>query len=95
MEVKTKFNIGDKVYILCSGSIFKAIISEVIINCKHCSNSIRYKVCIFDSIEGAVILDDLYNENSIYDSIDNLCKALEDNATIMNPEEYQSCKTKI
>lgn len=95
MEVKTKFNVSDKVYILCSGSILEAVISEIIVNSRNNSTTIRYRVCIFDSIEGPVILDDLYYENSIYESIDNLCKSLEDNATVMNPDEYQSCKLKI
>lgn len=70
MTIETKFNIGDKVYVLYEGFIRVAFIIKIIVFQETNLCNIQYRVQIKDQEQC------IYNENEIYATKEDLCKFL-------------------
>lgn len=70
MTIETKFNIGDKVYVLYEGFIRVAFIIKIIVFQETTLCNIQYRVQIKDK-EPCI-----YNENEIHATKEDLCKYL-------------------
>ena len=70
MTIETKFNMGDKVYVLYEGFIRVAFIIKIIVLQESSLCNIQYRVQVKN-------LDQcIYNENEIYATKEDLCKYL-------------------
>ena len=90
MEVKTKFNVGDVVYFIFNNELHKGVVSSVRVSCEKQYVRIRYNVCVFDDIDGVVVLKTEFSKNNLFDSVDDLCAALKD--TQFDETELEKCK---
>lgn len=70
MTIETKFNIGDKAYVLYEGFIRVAQITKIIVHneISHCQ--INYRIQVKDQ-EPCI-----YNENEIHATKEDICKFL-------------------
>ena len=90
MKVETKFNVGDVVYFIFNNELHKGVVSSVRVFSKKRYGSISYNVCVFDDIDGVVVLNTEYTERNLFDSVDDLCAALKD--TQFDETELEKCK---
>lgn len=70
MTIETKFNIGDKVYVLFNDFIRVAFIIKIIVLQESSLCNIQYLVQIKDQEQC------IYNENEIHATKEDLCKFL-------------------
>lgn len=68
MTIETKFNIGDKVYVLYNGFIKLAFIIKIIVNTESDYYRISYQVQIKDQEP------QIYAEHEIHATKEDLCK---------------------
>lgn len=74
MEIKTKFNIGDTVYLMRKNVIVKTVINRIQIDSNN-DNSIKYSLDDISFDEYGHRVEDAY-EYSIFDSPEKLTKDL-------------------
>lgn len=70
MTIETKFNIGDKVYVLYEGFIRVAQITKIIVHNEISLCQINYRIQVEDQ-EPCI-----YHENEIHATKEDLCKFL-------------------
>lgn len=70
MTIETKFNIGDKVYVLFNDFIRVAFITKVIVHMETDLCNTLYRIQVKDQ-EPCI-----YNENDIHSTKEDLCKYL-------------------
>lgn len=90
MEVKTKFNVGDVVYFIFNNALYKGVVSSVRVFCEKQYVRTSYRVCVFDDIDGVVVLKTEFSNNDLFDSVDDLCAVLQD--TQFDEIELEKCK---
>lgn len=90
MEVKTKFNVGDVVYFIFNNALHQGVISSVSVFSEKRYVRTGYHVCIFDDMDGVVVLNMEFSNNDLFDSVDGLCAALKD--IQFDETELEKCK---
>ena len=90
MEVKTKFNVGDVVYFIFNNELHQGIISSVSVFSEKRYVRTSYRVCMFDDIDGVVVLKTEFSKNNLFDSVDDLCATLKD--IQFDDTELEKCK---
>lgn len=78
MEVKTKFNVGDVVYFIFNNVLHKGVVSSVSVFSEKRYVRTSYRVCVFDDVDGVVVLKTEFSKNNLFDSVDDLCAVLKD-----------------
>lgn len=90
MEVKTTFNVGDVVYFIFNNALHQGVISSVSVFSEKRYVRTSYSVCLYDDIDGVVVLKTEFSKNNLFDSVDDLCAALKD--TQFDETGLEQCK---
>lgn len=89
MEIKTKFNVGDKAFTIYNNNLFQVKIASVRIYLKKTYLSISYAVYVTDDMEGNILLKDEIEQNSLFSSEKELFDSLHQSMIeyVENPSE--------